>query len=156
MLCLPYLSWSNHICFAQVKSLEANWDTFFYIFCLIHQEFLFTLPLECSQNSAPSHHICYYYLVRSPLSFLALIYHRNLTDLLALIHVPLPLSVLSRAAGNTSISCILQDQVTPLGFYEGPTLVRVFTNWKKSEDFCFYKKDWKVTIASRACFAVSF
>ena len=46
--------------------------------------------------------------------------------------------------GITGSPCFLKVHFIPLPFYKRPTLVPVFTNWKKSkEDFCFYKKRWK-------------
>lgn len=42
----------------------------------------------------------------------------------------------------------------PLHFYERPTLVPIFTNWKKcKEDFHVYEKWWKAKIAVRVGFA---
>ena len=46
--------------------------------------------------------------------------------------------------------------LTPLRFYERPTLAPVFTNGKKpEEDCCFYRKRQKVKMALRVCFAAS-
>lgn len=39
---------------------------------------------------------------------------------------------------HTGIPCFLEVRVTPLGFYEGPTLTPVFTNQKKPEEDFFF------------------
>jgi len=46
--------------------------------------------------------------------------------------------------------------IMPFCFYERPTSVTVFANWKKyEEDFSFYEKRWNVIIVINICFAAS-
>ena len=67
-----------------------------------------------------------------------------------------PMAIRTSCSLYTGMPYFSEVHFMTLCFYERPTLVPVFANWKKfNEDFCFLEKGWKAKIAFSICFAVS-